>query len=455
MQVSVTNPVPELSRVAIVPFFNQSQEPTVDGRRFALAYYSELQKIPGFEVVPVGVAERAVSEQGLTLNKPADAVELARTLNVDAVVVGAVTDYDPYYPPRVGLSVRWYSPHDVQFRPGVPVHPQSRRWWHRILPDSAPPMPGPPSEEAEEHAVVRGQSVGEWLPVSGVSKPSSKIPALYSEISTTYEKSDVSATHDDSDVSANDDSDVSANSARSLERIQTSRPDDTERPESPRPFARSEDTRRLSSPDPERKDSDRFIAPEWVPVSDHEDLAPDRDGDEPEAGPQLVERPRRLRRPVPDGEAATESDTNSTSSGSSSGRGPASQSTSSSQPPRRPRSTLPSQNSSSSGSTRSMSSPDTLPDSPIAVPGPTSQDEPVEPVMSYTRIFDGDDADLVAALRDYVELSGDLRSGGWEAYLQRSEDFIRFASHMMIVEMLMLHGGEARHRIIFTGRKYK
>lgn len=75
--------------------------------------------------------------------------------------------------------------------------------------------------------------------------------------------------------------------------------------------------------------------------------------------------------------------------------------------------------------------------------------------MSYTRIFDGDDADLVAALRDYVELSGDLRSGGWEAYLQRSEDFIRFASHMMIVEMLMLHGGEARHRIIFTGRKYK
>lgn len=79
----------------------------------------------------------------------------------------------------------------------------------------------------------------------------------------------------------------------------------------------------------------------------------------------------------------------------------------------------------------------------------------LEPLMSYSRIFDGVDADLTAELRDYVELSGDLRSGGWEAYLQRSDDFIRFACHQMIVEMLTLHGGEGKRRVVFKWRKYK
>jgi hypothetical protein len=83
------------------------------------------------------------------------------------------------------------------------------------------------------------------------------------------------------------------------------------------------------------------------------------------------------------------------------------------------------------------------------------QADPRAPLMSYTRLFDGADGDLVAALRDYVELNGDLRSGGWEAYLHRSDDFIRFTSYRMILEMLSLHGGEGKHRMIFKFRKYK
>ena len=69
--------------------------------------------------------------------------------------------------------------------------------------------------------------------------------------------------------------------------------------------------------------------------------------------------------------------------------------------------------------------------------------------MAYTRLFDGADADLTALLRDYVALSGDLRSGGWEAYLHRSEDFIRFTAHRMILEMLTLHGGESKRRYVW------
>ena len=59
MQVSVTNPLPQMTRIAVVPFLNLSSERAVDGRHFAELYFSELQKVPGFQVLPVGVTEVA------------------------------------------------------------------------------------------------------------------------------------------------------------------------------------------------------------------------------------------------------------------------------------------------------------------------------------------------------------------------------------------------------------
>ena len=108
-QPVVHNPFPQLSKVAIVPFFNQSDEPTVDGREFALAYFAELQAVPGFEVVPLGVVEEAIIDEQIDLSSPAGVRRLAEVLDVDAVVVGAVTDFSPYYPPRCGLRVEWYA----------------------------------------------------------------------------------------------------------------------------------------------------------------------------------------------------------------------------------------------------------------------------------------------------------------------------------------------------------
>ena len=47
---------------------------------------------------------------------------------------------------------------------------------------------------------------------------------------------------------------------------------------------------------------------------------------------------------------------------------------------------------------------------PYNVPQPIQpwQVDPHLPIMAYTRLFDGADGDLVAALRDYVELGGDF-----------------------------------------------
>jgi hypothetical protein len=59
-QPVVHNPFPQLSKVAVAPFFNLSSEPSVDGREFALAYFNELQLVPGFQVVPIGIVEQAI-----------------------------------------------------------------------------------------------------------------------------------------------------------------------------------------------------------------------------------------------------------------------------------------------------------------------------------------------------------------------------------------------------------
>ena len=86
--------------------------------------------------------------------------------------------------------------------------------------------------------------------------------------------------------------------------------------------------------------------------------------------------------------------------------------------------------------------------------GPGEHD-PTEPVMAYVRLFDSTDAALVARLADYLELSGETRSGDLEAYMKRSDFFRKFTAHVMISEMLTLHGGEARRRIVLKPRRYR
>ncbi|GIX04027.1 MAG: hypothetical protein KatS3mg113_1033 [Planctomycetaceae bacterium] len=269
--VGVTNPVAGLTTVAVAPFFNLSDERAVDGRRFALAYYSELQKTPGFQVVPVGVVEQALFDMRLELNSPRETLQLAKTLHVDAVVVGAITEYSPYYPPRIGWQVSWYSPQPWTFEPGIPTDEQARR---NIL----------------------KYRFG-W-----------KFRAR------------------------------------------------------------------------------RGCLPGYTCAVDE----PDPLGDESFPGLLAHER-----YPVLRAQSA----------------------------------------SSSSGTPASWAW------------------NPEQPFMSYTRLFDGADPKIAARLRDYVELSGDLRAGGWEAYLHRSDDFIRFTAHLMIVEMLQLHGGESQRRLVVKLRQ--
>ena len=298
------NPFPQLSKVAVAPFFNQSTEATVDGRQFALAYFNELQLVPGFEVVPVDVVEQAIADEGIRLDNPADVRRLAGVLGVDAVVLGTVTDFTPYYPPRCGLRVEWYAAN-----PGF--HP-------------IPPGYGLPWGTAEE----------EHIPDRLV---------------------------------------LEAELALAKEQLKTQTP----------------------------------------PC--------EATGSYPEAGPAPA--------PLPIPSSYTEEPgCNDTRVGTTC--------------------------EDATGVMIATTVPPDWPDARGFIPPPPSPCPPPcwpseAPVLEHTRTYNGHDTDFTESLANYYYFRDDARFGGWQSYLERSDDFIRFCCHRHIWEMLSARGGAGKTRVVW------
>jgi len=472
VQIGVTNPIPGLTTVAVAPFLNLSPERAVDGRRFALAYASELQKVPGFEVIPVGVTEVAMIDGKIDLNDVDDVLKLAKILRVDAVVVGAVTEYSPYYPPRVGMQVSWYSPKAWSFYPGIQTEPATRsqlkawdkerlqewRDYHKQLDEQcAPETPfwlrayhcfqrwpvirniyGEPClARSEDPAgfVYRAQSPATGPQAMLQPTPVGQVPegaefetlvktAHYQEPQGTPEVVRVVMMPEDRDsrFPGSADSQLPSMPSAPASPPAGPPPDPTPSNNSPSGVPTPPEAGQ-PAPFPGESPFPPSAGPQKTPMGLPADALPFG----PEA-PAL--RPVPLS-PVPLGPVPPNPEFD----------GPPQKLEEPAKPPIRDPALAP------------------LPPqpNPYNVPQPIQpwQSDTHLPLMSYTRVFDGADADLVAALRDYVELNGDLRSGGWEGYLHRSDDFVRFTSYRMILEMLSLHGGEGKHRLICKFRKYR
>ena len=569
VEIGMRNPVVGLETVAVAPFFNLSQERTVDGREFALDYYAELQKIPGFEVLPVGVTERAMVENGITLTGPNDAVRLAQILDVDAVVVGAVTDYDPYNP-RIGLKVAWYSPRQWLFVPtedsastggrakrvGRPKYSTARaqspddsdEW---VSADSGPAafrtMPSAYEDEpvfieegdweaagswknaaqvlladagnSRHQSLAREQSLlpagasllvpvgddffpslpqpepvrelkpappaeDEWSlnedwqrPVISVSyqnvpQPDSPPPAPPATDSVVAETFDAAPDVADSGV---------ADFVPPVTKVIPAQGNDSEPPVTfqPSPSAQPIAPTEPAFPGPQAPAATNEPAPlpGVEPPIQQPVTAPPAD-DNPFnrhlLGPPQPVEPRNdveLSRPrFPDSTqsgppriAAAEPEF----PGQSSDPGPMA-----TMPPVEQASPTPPQSKIPGPVMRTplfpIPQPETnqwsqrdaqaarpgLPyDEPVAVA--PSQFEATEPLMAYVRLFDATEQRLIDRLSDYLELTGQLRSGDLEAHMKRSEFFRKFTAHVMISEMLQLHGGEAQRRLVLKPRKYR
>lgn len=320
------NPFPQLYRVAVLPFFNQSAEPTLDGDQVALAYYNELQAIPGFEVMPVGVArqmlEAYIRASGREPRSGADFQRLARFMGVDAVLVGSVTEYSPYYPPRLGLAVDWYA-----------ANPS----FHPI-----PPGYGLPWGRAEE----------EFIPSSLVQE---------------------------------------AEFALARQQLATQTPPLPEEEANASPRGPVAPAGRLGG---------RAGARSWAD--------------------------------------ATEGGAGATREAAAGGGMTAVSSEATHQGAGEPAAALP---------------PD-WPDPRGFIPPPPAPVRPAPrpqraPVISHTRIYHGEDAQLTERLATFYYLRDDARFGGWQAYLERPNDFVRFCCYLHVTETLAARGGAGTARVLW------
>ncbi len=103
------SPYDEPRSLAVTVFMNQSGSDALDTVVVTDEFYTELQQVPGLEVMPVNRVLEAMDELHMAgVRSPDDAVRLADHLQVDGVIVGAVTRYDPYWPPVMGMIVQVY-----------------------------------------------------------------------------------------------------------------------------------------------------------------------------------------------------------------------------------------------------------------------------------------------------------------------------------------------------------
>jgi hypothetical protein len=133
--VSIANPTIGPTTIAVAPALNLSGSADFDPDRFADLMASELSYADGISVIPVSRVLGVLAAQGLDgVQSPRHALELTGWLGADAILVFAVTEYDPYDPPSIGISAQLY---------GAWARTGSRT----LDPTALARQPGPASEE--------------------------------------------------------------------------------------------------------------------------------------------------------------------------------------------------------------------------------------------------------------------------------------------------------------------
>jgi hypothetical protein len=90
-----------------------------------------------------------------------------------------------------------------------------------------------------------------------------------------------------------------------------------------------------------------------------------------------------------------------------------------------------------------------VPPGPCVGPPLCNPPEKILPVLEHTKTYNGQDAQFTAALASFASFQDDARFGGWQGYLQRSDDFIRFCCRMHVYELLGARGGADESRVVW------
>jgi len=139
-----------LFTIAVAPGLNHSGSTDFDPLRFADLMAVELNDVDGIAVIPVNRVLAALAAQGrVSVESPSHALEVCNVLGADAVLLFAVSEYDPYDPPRIGISAQLYGA-----RPGPSIGTMGTA----AIPDEAG-LPASASHEAPGGLLVQTQRV--------------------------------------------------------------------------------------------------------------------------------------------------------------------------------------------------------------------------------------------------------------------------------------------------------
>lgn len=95
---------------AVVPLANESGTTVADPLAVTDALVARITETRGLAAVPANRTIGAMRALGMTqVATVADARVLAKTLGVDGIVVGSITAWDPYDPPKLGLSLALFA----------------------------------------------------------------------------------------------------------------------------------------------------------------------------------------------------------------------------------------------------------------------------------------------------------------------------------------------------------
>jgi len=94
---------------AVAPFANESGISIVKTDRIADVFVEQAEEIEGIDTIPVNRVLLGMRRLEMrAVNSPADALALMNVLGVDGLIVGTVSAYDPYPPPKFGAAVQLY-----------------------------------------------------------------------------------------------------------------------------------------------------------------------------------------------------------------------------------------------------------------------------------------------------------------------------------------------------------
>ena len=91
---------------AVAPFRNESGVSFAEDLRVTEKMISQTVQAQGITALPLSRSLEAMRTMGLpAIETQVQALQLARLLNADAVLVGTITAWDPYDPPTLGVNV--------------------------------------------------------------------------------------------------------------------------------------------------------------------------------------------------------------------------------------------------------------------------------------------------------------------------------------------------------------